>query len=170
MTSIRQEQPNDIAAIRRVNEHAFDTPQEARLVDALRGAAHPFVSLVAVKGDEVMGHICFTPVTIDGDGGADRLAMGLAPMAVLPEYQQRGLGSHLVRAGLDECRRLGCEIVVVLGHPAYYPRFGFGTAREKGLRSEYDVPDEAFMVMELKPGILDGVGGLVRYHEVFGGV
>lgn len=170
MTSIRQEQPSDIAAIRHVNEQAFGASQEAALVDALRGAARPFVSLVAVDGERVVGHICFTPVTIDGDGGAGRLAMGLAPMAVLPAYQGRGVGSHLVRAGLAECRRLGCEIVVVLGHAAYYPRFGFGPARGKGLRSEYEVPDDAFMALELKTGALDGVGGLVRYHEAFGAV
>lgn len=169
MSTVRPESPEDVPAIRRVNELAFDGPQEAVLVDALRRVAHPFISVVAAEGDQVVGHICFTPVTIAG-GGALRLAMGLAPMGVLPEYQRRGIGSQLVRAGLEECRRLGCEVVVVLGHPEYYPRFGFIAARDKGLRSEYEVPDEAFMVKELKAGALDGVDGLVKYHEAFGAV
>jgi putative acetyltransferase len=105
-------------------------------------------------------------VTIESDNGAF-VAMGLAPMAVLPMYQNQGIGSQLVREGLKECQRLGHDIVVVLGHSEYYPRFGFGPASLKGLRSEYDVPDEVFMVAELIPDALKGRGGLVKYHEEF---
>jgi putative acetyltransferase len=90
-------------------------------------------------------------------------------MAVLPEYQRQGIGSRLVREGLEECRRMGCDVVVVVGHPGYYPRFGFAPASRKGLRCEYPVPDEVFMVAELKPDALRG-RGLVKYRPEFGGV
>ena len=93
--------------------------------------------------------------------------MGLAPMAVLPARQRGGIGSALVRAGLDACRQLGCTAVVVLGHPAYYPRFGFQPASRFALGCEYDVPDEAFMALEVEPGSLVGKAGTIRYHRAF---
>jgi putative acetyltransferase len=124
---------------------------------------------VAVENGQVIAHIFFSPVTVEGDGRVVA-ALGLAPMAVLPDYQKRGVGSELVREGLKECQRIGYKIVVVLGHPEYYPRFGFVPARDKGLRSEYLVPDEVFMVAELEAGALDGVLGLVKYHPEFGAV
>ena len=166
MLITRRENPEDVSAVRQINLQAFGGPEEAALVDALREAARPFISLVAVAADRVVGHISFSPVMIEGRGPAPR-AMGLAPMAVLPEYQRRGIGSQLVHAGLEECQRLGREVVVVVGHPRYYPRFGFIPAHGKGLRCEYEVPEEAFMVAELRPGALDGAGGIVRYHEAF---
>jgi putative acetyltransferase len=169
MPTIRIETPEDFPDVRRVNETAFGRPNEAALVDALRTVAHPYVSLVAIEDQQVVGHIFFSPVSIETDGPVPQ-AMGLAPMAVLPEYQRRGIGSLLVRDGLQECQRLGYDVVVVLGHPEFYPRFGFGRASDKGLRCEYQVPDEAFMVSELRPGALNGIRGLVRYHEVFGNV
>lgn len=169
MLIIRRENPEDISVVRHVNKRAFGGPHEAALVDALRKAARPFVSLVAVKDDQVVGHISFSPAMIEG-GGSVGPAMGLAPMAVLPECQRRGIGSQLVRAGLDECRRLGCEIVVVLGHPEYYPRFGFIPAHKKGLRCEYELSEGAFMVAELKAGALNRMDGLVKYHEAFSSV
>lgn len=169
MITVRTENPEDYAEVRRVNEAAFGRPEEATLVEALRAAARPFVSLVAVEGGRVVGHISFSPVSVEGDGAALE-GMGLAPMAVLPEYQRRGIGSLLVGEGLRECRRAGHAFVVVLGHPDYYPRFGFRRASERGLRCEYEVPDEAFMVAELRPGALDGVRGVVKYHEAFGSV
>ena len=131
--------------------------------------ADPYVSFVAVEKSQVIGHIFFSPVSIEiGDPTA--LALGLAPMAVLPQYQKQGVGTQLVRAGLKECERIGCEVVVVLGHPEYYPRFGFVPARQRELDCEYPVPDDVFMVMELKPGALDGRRGLVKYLPEFGEV
>ena len=167
--TVRTESTKDDESVRRVNELAFEQPNEADLVDALRANARPFVSLVAVVDEQVVGHIFFSPVSIESENGVFT-AMGLAPMAVLPEYQNQGIGSQLVREGLKECQRLGHDIVVVLGHANYYPRFGFTPASLKGLRSEYDVPDEVFMVTELVPGVLEGRRGLVKYHPEFGKV
>jgi putative acetyltransferase len=170
MFVVRAETPADFDAVRRINELAFGRAEEAALVDALRAAAHPHISLVAETGGQVVGHIFFSPVTLEGEEGAPAM-MGLAPMAVLPEFQNQGVGSRLVREGLGECRRGGCAAVVVLGHPAYYPRFGFVPASRRGLRSEYPVPDEAFMVAELTPGALPpSARGLVKYHAAFGDV
>ena len=166
---VRAETSEDYPAIRRVNELAFGRPEEAALVDALRQAAHPHISLVAVIDGQVAGHIFFSPVSIETDGQAFT-AMGLAPMAVLPQYQNKGIGSALVREGLKECRRISHDIVVVLGHPRYYPRFGFSPAKLKGLSCEYDVADDVFMVAELKPGALGGRRGLVKYHPAFSNV
>jgi putative acetyltransferase len=114
-------------------------------------------------GGAVVGHVLFSPVTVAGapDG------IGLAPLAVLPAHQRRGVGSALVREGLEACRRLGCPFVVVLGHPGYYPRFGFRRAAGAGLGNEYGA-DEAFMVLALRPGSLPAGGGLVRYGPDFG--
>jgi len=167
MMVIRAEIEEDGPAIRSVNESAFGGAREADLVDVLRDVASPFVSLVAVEDDQVVGHILFSPVSVETEGGGFG-ALALAPMAVLPGYQKRGIGSRLVREGLKECGRLGHRIVFVLGHAEYYPRFGFTPAREKGLTCEYPVPDEVFMVAELEPGVLRGRRGLVKYHPLFG--
>ncbi|MCW8139428.1 MAG: N-acetyltransferase, partial [Planctomycetota bacterium] len=131
--TVRPEAPGEVEAIRRVNDAAFGRPDEGRLVDALRGAARPFVSLVAREGDEVVGHALFTPVTV----GATSSALALGPMAVVPGRQGVGVGSALVRAGLDACRALGHEVVFVLGHPGYYPRFGFVPAGPRGLTGKW---------------------------------
>lgn len=169
MISIRPEQSTDKDAVRQINELAFGGSVEANLVEVLRKASDPLISLVAVDNDKVVGHILFTPVTIEfGDAGTP--ALGLAPMAVLPEYQRQGVGSQLVRAGLRECQRIGSNVVVVLGHPEYYPLFGFVPASQKGLTTEYPVPDEVFMVIELEPGALKGRHGLVKYRPEFAGV
>jgi putative acetyltransferase len=118
---------------------------------------------------QVVGHIFFSPVLIETENSSFT-AMGLAPMAVLPEFQKQAIGSQLVRRGLDECCRLGHDIVVVVGHPEYYPRFGFVPGKAKGLSCEYPVPDEVFMVVELNEGALAGRGGLVKYRPEFGSV
>ena len=113
-----------------------------------------------------MGHILFSPVTIESKGTSFE-AIALAPMAVLPAYQRKGIGSQLVRAGFEECRRLGHEIIVVLGHPDYYPRFGFVPAKQKGIDCEFEVPEEAWMILELREGALAGRRGIVRFQPEF---
>jgi putative acetyltransferase len=163
---IRAETAEDFASVRGVDELAFGRQNEADLVDALRENASSCISLVAVVDEQVVGHIFFSPVSIESESNVVT-AMGLAPMAVLPSHQNQGIGSQLVREGLRECQLIGENIVVVLGHPNYYPRFGFVPASLKGLRSEYDVPDEVFMVAELTEGALAGRGGLVKYHPEF---
>lgn len=164
---IRPEQPGDAAGVRVVNERAFNQLDEANLVEALhKEVAVGLISLVAVLDDRIVGHILFSPATIQGAGGNFHV-IGLAPLAVLPEYQNRGIGSQLVRAGLAECHRQGHRIAIVLGHPNFYPRFGFVPARPKGITCEYDVSDDTFMVAELEPGALTGCTGLAKYHPAF---
>jgi putative acetyltransferase len=162
---IRDESPGDHAAVRALNESAFETDAEARLVDALREQASPLVSLVAEEDGAVLGHILFSPVTLSSH--EELRIMGLAPMAVAPSRQQQGIGSALVRAGLDRCRALGAGAVVVLGHPAFYPRFGFVPCARFSMGCEYDVPEEAFMVAELKRDFLRRASGTIRYHAAF---
>ena len=163
---IRPEQPGDEPAIRHVNDEAFGEPEESGIVDAVRAAKRSVISLVAVLGGEIVGHILFTPVTRD-PGAQESRILALGPMAVLPDLQQKGIGSKLVEAGLRECAQRGYGAVIVIGHPTYYPRFGFRPGSEYHLRSNFDVPDEVFMVAELEPGALDRVTGLVRYTPEF---
>jgi putative acetyltransferase len=166
---IRAERPADRAAVRRVNELAFGQPDEAGLVERLHAAGAALVALVAELDQSVAGHILFSPVSIAGQTLEVALA-GLAPMAVLPDHQSRGVGSALVRAGLERCKKLGLGGVVVLGHAPYYPRFGFRPAHELGLSCEYEVPAGVFQALELVPGALRGVSGIARYHPAFAGL
>jgi putative acetyltransferase len=161
--AIRHEQPGDSPAVRKVHESAFPTPDEADLVDALRVSGDLWLSLVAVDGGEVVGHVAFSPVTVDGEEAS---GMGLAPVAVHPDRQRQGVGTRLTLEGLAECRSAGLAFVVVLGWPAYYSRFGFQPASEFRLTSVYDAGD-AFQVLELRPGGLPPAGGLVRYAQAF---
>ncbi len=162
---IRPEEEKDWTAVYAVNASAFETPAEADLVNALRKRAHPVVSLVAEADGLVVGHIMFSPAYLTGD--PDFKVMGLAPMAVAPEYRRRGVGSALVRAGLERCKELGFSAVIVVGHPEYYPRFGFSPAAGFGIGCEYEVPEEAFMAVELQPASLTGKSGTVKYHAAF---
>ena len=166
MLTIRLETPEDIDSIRYVNEQAFGQKEEAGIIEKLRNRNALTLSLVAVQENEVVGHIAFSPVTIESKGAGFE-AIALAPMAVLPAYQGKGIGSQLVRAGLEECRQLGHDIVVVLGHPTYYPRFGFVPAGPRGVDCEFEVPEEAWMISELREGALAGRGGIVKFQPEF---
>jgi putative acetyltransferase len=165
MLTIRPENVGDVAAVRAVHGAAFPTDAEARLVDRLRDGGQARVSLVAEVDGAVVGHILFSPVSVVTAAG-DREGLGLAPLAVLPAHQRRGVGAALVRAGLEACRQQGCGFVVVLGHPEYYPRFGFRRADAVGLGNDYGA-DAAFMVVELQPGALPAGGGAVKYGPEF---
>lgn len=158
----RPEHAADAAAIRAILEAAFPTPAEARLVEALRASGKLVVSMVACDGSGAVGSVAFSPVSLGTETG-----LGLAPLAVLPAHQGRGVGALLVREGLATCTQLGVGFVVVLGEPEYYGRFGFRRASESGVDNEYGA-DEAFMVLELGPGSLPPGGGLVRYAREFG--
>jgi len=162
---IRTEDGADRDSVYALNTAAFETPAEAGLVDALRAKAQPMLSLVAEENNSVVGHIMFSPVTLSGH--PDLNAMGLAPMAVLPEYQRKGIGSALVRSGLERCREMGITAMVVLGHPEYYPRFGFVPSSRFGIACEYEVPEEVFMVLELEPEALADRTGTISYHPAF---
>jgi putative acetyltransferase len=166
MLIIRREAPEDINAIRHVNEQAFGRAVEADLVDQLRSRGVLTISLVAVQDGEIIGHIAFSPVAIES-GPSSFEAITLAPIAVLPAYQRQGIGSRLVRAGLEECHRLGHKIVVVLGHPEYYPRFGFTPGKPRGIGCEFEAPDEAWMVLELREGALAGRDGIAKFQPEF---
>jgi putative acetyltransferase len=164
--TIRPERTEDASQVRHVNELAFAQPAEADLVEKLRRACSDALSLIAVD-DAVVGHILFTPVVVES-AGRRVLGMGLAPMAVLPDRQRQGIGSQLVRRGLDALRERGCPFVVVVGHPEYYPRFGFEPASTHGLASQWEgVPDAAFMVLVLDVQAMAGVSGVAKYREEF---
>jgi putative acetyltransferase len=163
---IRPEELGEAAAVRRVNELAFGRHVEANLIEALRSHYTSLISLVAVIDGQVAGHILFCPVMVQSEESTWG-AMALGTLAVLPERQRQGIGSHLVSAGLEACLAAGHEVVVVLGHPHYYPRFGFRIAAPLGIRWEMPAPDEAFMVRELREGALAGRRGVVRYLPEF---
>jgi putative acetyltransferase len=164
MIKIRPENEDDFAQVYRVNSLAFEDETEAKLVEKLR-KAEPHISLVAETDGKIIGHIFFSPMSFETDENAR--FWGLAPMAVAPEFQNQGIGSKLVTEGLKTCAERGVEAVFVLGHAGYYPRFGFETARKRGFSCEYDVPEELFMVLELKTGALEGRQGLVKYAPEF---
>jgi putative acetyltransferase len=164
---IRPETSTDQGAIREINEQAFGRPNEAGLVDAIRASAAfiPELSLVAERNGVLVGHVLFSPVTVEGAEEAGLLALG--PIAVRPEWQRQGIGGELIRAGLGRAEALGYRAVILVGHPAYYPRFGFTSARACGLEAPFPVPEEVFMALPLRPGGLKGIHGTVVYPPAF---
>ena len=168
MIKIRPERENEYEKVRKLIIEAFGQADEADLVDILRESEDfiPELSLVAIEDKVVVGHILFSPLKIETSEDEIPILI-LAPIAVQPTFQNQGIGSELLKRGLEECKRLGYKIVVVVGHPNYYPRFGFVSARAKGLETSLEVPDEAFMVLELEPGALEGVCGMVRFPKAF---
>ena len=164
--TIRPEGPEDYEAIRGVNRLAFGREAEGELVDALRRGGHARLSLVAESGGRVVGHALFSGMHIASPDGRTADALALAPLAVLPGHQRRGIGSALVRDGLRRCAQQGHRLVIVLGHPEYYPRFGFSAELARRLESPY--AGEAFMALELAPGALaEAAGGRVVYPPPF---
>jgi putative acetyltransferase len=167
---IRNERPDDIKGIWKINSEAFESELEAKLVNTLRNSDTPYVSLVYEENNELMGHILFTRVELAGDTSGLRI-MGLGPMAVAPKFQTKGIGSSLVKVGIQHLKSEGYDAIVVLGHPNYYPRFGFEDASKYGIESQWEeVPGEAFMVLELKNKGLKGKQGTIKFNEAFSSV
>lgn len=162
MIEIRSEHPGDIAAIRTVNRRAFGQDQEANIVDALRANGGALLSLVAIEQGEVVGHVLYSPARIGSVEGA-----ALGPMAVIPERQGHGIGTKLAEAGNDYLARSGCPYIVVVGHPQFYPRFGFRPASTYGIRCEWDVPDDAFLVLALDDTQMTAAVGVAVYRSEF---
>lgn len=171
MMDIVPESPDHIEAIARINRLAFGGEQEVDLVAKIRDSEYfiPELSLVAILDDRAVGHIMFSPIHVSTDRG-DVPLLSLAPMAVLPEHQRRGIGSKLVEEGLAAAKRLGHRAVIVIGHPGYYPRFGFMPASSFGIAAPFDVPDEAFMALELEPRSLHDAAGRVEFSPPFAGL
>ncbi len=167
MPAIRSEQRGDEAQIYEVNVRAFGRNEEADIVNVVRDAYPEHVSLVAEQDGRIVGHALYSPATID-NGERKLVGATLAPIAVLPEYQKTGIGSALMRAGLEAMRSAGAPFVVLVGHPTYYPRFGFERASTYGLACEYaQVPDDAFMIIVLDRARMQGVKGTVRFPPEF---
>jgi HAD superfamily hydrolase (TIGR01509 family) len=162
---IRPEASDDLASIRQVEQQAFGRFAEADLVDLCRRHGRVTLSLVAVQAGQVVGHILFTPVVLEPPG-PDRGGLGIGPLAVLPEWQRKGIGTRLMQTGLELARQQGYDFIVLLGDPHYYSRFGFLPGKGFGLSSEYGDGDE-FQALELHPGAVTGVSRLVRYAPEF---
>ena len=162
MIEIRREEPRDAPAIREVNRRAFGQDQEANIIDALRANGAALLSLVATVEGVVVGHAMYSPASVGAVEGA-----ALGPIAVVPEHQGHGIGGRLIEAGNRILASTSCPFVIVLGHAAYYPRFGFLPARSRGIHCEWDVPDEAFMVLALDDAKMQGVSGLAKYRAEF---
>lgn len=146
---IRQETKEDINDVRALNELAFGQPQEANIVDKLRKNCEGLLSLVATENKRIVGHILFSPAEIEGPNGIIK-GMGLTPMAVLPEMQRKGIGTQLVKAGIENLKKTQCPFIIVLGHPEYYIRFGFKRASQFGIKCQWEgIPDESFMILWL---------------------
>lgn len=165
MIEIRHEQPGDVDAIRVVNQRAFGQDQEANIVDALRASGAAMLSLVVVLDNQIVGHIMYSPIQVGSVAGA-----ALAPMAVVPEHQRAGIGGRLVADGTARRARMGMPLIIVLGHAAFYPRFGFTPASAYGITCEWPVPDEVFMALFLDERRINDAAGLARYRPEFSSV
>lgn len=168
MIQIRNVRPEDRAQVRKINELAFETPAEANIVETIHRSCTNILSLVAATDNGMpVGHAFFSPAVIES-GETKIEGMGLAPVAVLPGRQKEGIGSQLIREGLRILRDNGCFFVIVLGHPDYYPRFGFKTASDYGISSEWPgVPDNAFMIHLLDTPASNLISGVAKYREEF---
>lgn len=163
LIEIREERPEDIAAIRDVNKRAFGQDQEGHIVDALRSNGAVLLSLIATLNGQVVGHIIYSPLTV----GDEVTGAALGPMAVVPEHQRQGLGGRLVEAGNRRMKDAGRPFIIVLGHADFYPRFGFTPACTRGIKCEWEVPDDVFMLLVLDETKMQGVSGPAKYREEF---
>lgn len=166
LIGIRDEKPGDESAIRSVHRKAFGRDIEGDLIDKLRKGGALTVSLVASCGNRIVGHIAFSPVEIKSEHYSIP-AVSLGPLAVSAGYQSNGIGSRLVGEGIKRCERLKYGAIVVVGDSGYYRRFGFIPAGQKHIECEFNVPDESWMLLELKAGMVDGIGGEVIYRPEF---
>lgn len=171
MIHIRPESPEDIESIQNVTTRAFQGEEEVNLIAAIRASDYFIheLSLVAVEDNRIVGHILFSPIKIESSEQSVE-ALALAPMAVLPDFQNNGIGTKLVKHGLEACKKLRYKIVIVIGHPNYYPRFGFKLARECGIEAPFEVPGDAFLACELFSAALKNVRGVVKYSPAFDSV
>lgn len=163
MIEIREEGPDDVAAVRALNRRAFGQDLEGDIVDALRSNGASVLSLVATRNGQVVGHILYSPVSV----GGDVTGAALGPMSVLPEHQRQGIGSQLVETGNRRLKEAGCPFILLVGHPDFYPRFGFTPASSHGIVCEWEVPDDAFLLLVLDEARMRGVSGLARYRPEF---
>jgi putative acetyltransferase len=162
VVEIREERSEDIPAIREVNDRAFGQQHEGRIVDALRSNGAVLLSLVATEDAQVVGHVLYSPASIGDVHGA-----ALGPMAVLARHQRHGIGSRLVQAGNQKVKDIGCPFIIVLGHPHFYPRFGFRPGSTRGITCAWDVPDDVFMLLVLDEQKMQNVSGLAKYRDEF---
>jgi putative acetyltransferase len=165
LLEIREEHPSDVAVIRDLNRRAFEQDQEGNIVDALRSNGAALLSMVATLNGQVVGHIMYSPLVLGEVTGA-----ALGPMAVLPAHQRQGIGTKLVEAGNRKLKDEGCPFIIVVGHPNYYPRFGFVPANTHGIECEWEVPTDAFMLLVLDESKMQGVAGLAKYRHEFSSV
>jgi putative acetyltransferase len=166
--AIRPERSGDEGAIYEVNRLAFNDEAEPKLVDLIRATDDfiPGLSLVAEQDGRIVGHVLFSRAEIRTEDGAVPVLV-LGPIAVLPELQNQGIGSKLIEVGTERARELGETIVVLVGHPWYYPRFGFRPAQPLGIAYPTPIREEVFMVLELTPGALEGIRGTIAFPPAF---
>ncbi|MCD8486573.1 MAG: N-acetyltransferase [Desertifilum sp.] len=168
MLEVQAETPDDLSAIRQVISDAFCQPQEANLVETIRHSDNfiPALSLVAKQEGRVVGYLLFSAIAIVAETQVYR-ALALAPLTVQPKWQKQGIGTRLLQYGLERCQNFDYPVVIVLGHPEFYSRFGFQTASQFKIYPPFEVPDEAFRVRENQPGSLHFICGKVQYPRYF---
>lgn len=172
--TIRKEEKKDFKTVFKLVQKAFEKElmsdhQEQELVERLRDseAFVPELSLLAEIGEQIVGYILLTKIQIANDAFKTE-SLAMAPVAVLPEFQGKGVGARLIESAHEKAKELGFDSVVLLGHENYYPRFGYEMAKNYGIRLPFEVPDENCMVMELVKGALQNANGIVRYPKEFG--
>lgn len=168
LIKIRAERKSDHQQVQQIHLRAFGQKEEGEIVNNIRKSEGfvPELSIVAEKGEKVIGHILFSKIHIEKDSREEE-TLSLAPMAVLPDFQRKGVGEALIKAGIQKAKELGFDSIIVLGHPNYYPKFGFEKASKWKITCSFDVPDEAFMAIELEKGVLEKKAGRVVYPPAF---